>query len=152
MNSNSWIKYIENPRKRELTEFMAREMVFDFWLDKLDEIRMGQFKEAVTKYINLEHELEILQSGHSELAAIRGIPVSGFQLQRKKSLGSRINENLVIFKRSSRRFKTAIVSMTLVAILIVYFSTPWSHLLQMIGLKPNQITIIEVDKSTEAEK
>ena len=152
MNSNSWIKYIENPRKRELTEFMAREMVFDFWLDKLDEIRMGQFKEAVTKYINLEHELEILQSGHSELAAIRGIPVSGFELQRKKSLGSRINENLVIFKRSSRRFKTAIVSITLVAILIVYFSTPWSHLLQMIGLKPNQITIIEVDKSTEAEK
>jgi hypothetical protein len=152
VNSNSWIKYIENPRKRELTEFMAREMVFDFWLDKLDEIRMGQFKEAVTKYINLEHELEILQSGHSELAAIRGIPVSGFELQRKKSLGSRINENLVIFKRSSRRFKTAIVSITLVAILIVYFSTPWSHLLQMIGLKPNQITIIEVDKSTEAEK
>ena len=52
-------------RKRQLSEFLCREMLYDFAVGTLDPVRTKAIKESLKEYPELETEFQFLKQGLS---------------------------------------------------------------------------------------
>lgn len=134
-----------------LTDFHAREMLYDYIMNRLDDERKAAVEERLTKNPNLRNELDVLKSGISFCEQLSKTQVDAQVIQNLKDmrLKSEILTEKARYKNWPELLKWSSEALVLsIFVAAIGWLVPWQEVSQFFKFtKSNEVVLAKIDKS-----
>jgi hypothetical protein len=123
-------------KKRELTPFMAHELLYDFAIENLDSERQAAMLEALGRFEEIQSDLQMIKTGRQYLETLSQINLSPELIEgvkRRETYWGRIREMMKVDTWPPFARWTAEALSVIFIVAFVAFIAPWGQITEIVS-------------------